>query len=380
MKITKTLQRGIQFLNIIRARHRNIPPRSLMVLYLDITAWCDLKCRMCDLWRVKYKDKKLLKEGMSEEHILEVIQDAQELGVAIVGLSGGEPLSNPEIYKYISAINELDMDAHINTNAQRLTKETVEKLIEAGLTCISISIDGSTAETHDYLRGVDGAFDKAIVGLNNVIKYGRGLNIAVNVLINKHNFKDLENIVNLLVSIGVDSIKFMPMNIIFPYNMFGLQDKSLFFNTESDISELEQEIDRLIEILSINKVHTNSIAYLKGIPEYYRRFLGEPKGKDTDDPKKGQKCFAGYLYCVVEANGYVRPCSGIEDNRFNVKTVRFKDLWNSEEFHELRLRALKNQCTGCWEPCYIELNLRGSLLYLLRHSLDVIYELNTYLK
>ena len=54
------------------------------------------------------------------------------------------------------------------TEAER--KEVAQKLKNASIHYVEISIDGATAKTHDEFRGVNGAFDKAVQGLKNCVE------------------------------------------------------------------------------------------------------------------------------------------------------------------------------------------------------------------
>ena len=78
----------------------------------------------------------------------------------------GEPLLHPRIADMVALARNLDI-AHIemNTNAQILTRNMSEKLLEAGLTTLFISIEGYTKEAYESIRR-GASFERLLENLN----------------------------------------------------------------------------------------------------------------------------------------------------------------------------------------------------------------------
>lgn len=88
---------------------------------------------------------------------------------------GGEPLLRYDlVLKMCQKLRHVCKDLNMVSNGFLITEEKIIELKKAGLNLLQISLDGSNAKTHDYMRGINGAFEKAI----NAIK-----------LADKHNLK-----------------------------------------------------------------------------------------------------------------------------------------------------------------------------------------------
>ena len=70
-------------------------------------------------------------------------------------------------------------------NGTLITEENARKLADSGIKRISISIDGSTRESHDKFRGVEGAYEGALRGIEHAKK--AGIEFQINTTITKAN-------------------------------------------------------------------------------------------------------------------------------------------------------------------------------------------------
>ena len=71
-------------------------------------------------------------------------------------------------------------------------------------------MDGSTASTHDDLRGVNGSFERVING----IKICRSLNIpkiSCSYTVTSKSIGEIKDTCELLVELGVDAVQFGPL-------------------------------------------------------------------------------------------------------------------------------------------------------------------------
>ena len=70
-----------------------------------------------------------------------IIDELIKNDILTVNISGGEPLLNPRIFEIIQRLSNANMYVGISTNGW-LYKEKREKLLEAGLKFIQVSLDG----------------------------------------------------------------------------------------------------------------------------------------------------------------------------------------------------------------------------------------------
>lgn len=95
---------------------------------------CNLACAYCN----EYDD---VSKPVPIDEMIRRIDKLAELGSSVVACSGGEPLMHPEIYDIFKRIRHHGMMAGLITNGYYLTKERIEKLNDAGLEYLQISID-----------------------------------------------------------------------------------------------------------------------------------------------------------------------------------------------------------------------------------------------
>jgi radical SAM protein with 4Fe4S-binding SPASM domain len=130
----------------------------------DIYA-CTLRCIHCAR---QYLDKTSTRK-MDDDLYKKIIQEAAAIGTRAVGYAiWGEVFLDTTIFEKIAfAKSHGILDIRLHSNGLLITEKIAEKIIESGVTFLSISLDAATPETYSKTRGGD--FHKAIAGLANVI-------------------------------------------------------------------------------------------------------------------------------------------------------------------------------------------------------------------
>ncbi|OGL42840.1 MAG: hypothetical protein A2042_04035 [Candidatus Schekmanbacteria bacterium GWA2_38_11] len=140
-------------------------------------------------------------------------------GYRSLGFLGGEPTIYPKIIQIARSAKKMGYNRiSLTSNGVKLSdKVFCEKLIMAGVSRFSISIHSHTKEIEDYLTGVPGSFTKKIKGIKNLIYLNKQHiikdSVALNVVVNKKNYKALDDIVSFFLKLGIDDIRF---NFIVP--------------------------------------------------------------------------------------------------------------------------------------------------------------------
>src|SRR5215469_18597638 len=96
--------------------------------------FCNLSCAYCNEY-----DK--VSEPVPLEEMFRRIDALGRLGTAMVGISGGEPLTHPELDEIVRRIRKTGAIAGMITNGYLLNAERIERLNRAGLDHLQISID-----------------------------------------------------------------------------------------------------------------------------------------------------------------------------------------------------------------------------------------------
>ena len=121
-------------------------------LEVEASSACQMRCPMC-------KTTQMVDEGvdflgsMDFDLYKKIIDECAGEGLYSIKLSWrGEPLLNPKIVEMVAYAKEKGIkDVAFLSNGERLTKEMVEALVDAGLDWISISFDGMS-ETYNRIR------------------------------------------------------------------------------------------------------------------------------------------------------------------------------------------------------------------------------------
>ncbi len=328
-------------------------PMSLYAPFLivwDFTHKCNLKCTHC------YSDSGGIREKeLSTKEALEVVDQLADAGVTALAFSGGEPLTRSDFFKVARHAANRGMYISLATNGTLLTKENVRKLKEAKVNYVDISIDGATSKTHDEFRGVEGAFDKAITGLQNCVEADQCVCIATTAT--KKNLDEMPAIIDLAEKIGAE--RFTNFNFI-PTG----RGKEHF---DQDLSAEERE--RLLHYLLARMSKGCKTTILTTTPQLARVGIQCQAAGGTGEvtmsmahmqtvkvTKKAVPladfiggCGAGRLYCSLSPQGDVHPCVFFPVTVGNLKTEKFQDIWlNNPLFKSLRNRGnLKGACAKC---------------------------------
>lgn len=213
----------------------------LKCIYLYPTRRCNLRCNHCYISSSDLKGLNGIEE-VSLEAIIKVVKQAKSLGLEVVKISGGEPFLRDDMLDICDSIAKENIDIIIESNGTLITKEAAKKLKKFNIKLISVSIDGSNAETHDQRRGMKNAFDNALRGINYLVS--EQINTQILVSLDQDNFSQWKQIAYLANDIGVSSCK---LDVMIgtgkdQKDKFSLLKTKPMSNMEKDVSELNKTL------------------------------------------------------------------------------------------------------------------------------------------
>jgi len=134
----------------------------------EITLKCNINCLHCGS---SANSNKRINE-LSTDEALDLIEQLADIGCKRVVLSGGEPFLRKDWAVLALRIRDLGMNVTFISNGYVVNDDTVDLLKVINPSGVGISLDGGCAETHDYIRGKKGVFDRAVSALNKLSKAG----------------------------------------------------------------------------------------------------------------------------------------------------------------------------------------------------------------
>lgn len=183
-------------------RGRFLSARAPISTMIGLTYRCQCRCVHCGM-----ELKRAAGQELTLAEVKGVIGQARRLGAVEITLFGGEPLLRKDIVEIVAAARDLRMLPSIDTNGLLLTKDLVERLAEAGLGAVKVSLDSSRPEVHDRLRGSPGCFEKAIAGFRRCRE--ASLPCVISTYATKENLEngELERLIARGRELGVDAVR-----------------------------------------------------------------------------------------------------------------------------------------------------------------------------
>ena len=283
--------------------------------------------------------------------------------MSTVVLSGGEPLTNPNLKALIERIRINGMSISIDSNGVLINRATAESLKRAGVTSIELSLDGVDERSHDHFRGLGGAFKKTLEAVEECSKTGIFTTVATTAT--KLNRSKSEELISLARSHGADRVVFFDLipagrgkevrdlhlskdeltELMSLVRDESSPDGEVFtelpqFVVYSAAADGESASNRSNVALSVDRFTISSFFDCAGYGNIYRKLAPYLGG-----------CPAGRLYCNIQPNGDVTPCMFMPHYPVagNLKERSFAEIWEEGEvFRTLRNRALlKGKCREC---------------------------------
>src|SRR4051812_34688754 len=170
----------------------SMPPPRPFTLVAELTYQCPLHCPYCsnpvdiggDRWRAE----------LETEHWTRVFQEARELGILQLALTGGEPMLRRDLDELVAAGRAAGLYSTLVTAGTRFTPERAAELKEAGLDHVQVSIQSPDPEENDRIGGVR-SFEKKIAAARAARELGFPL--TINCVLHRQNLDRIEEILQL---------------------------------------------------------------------------------------------------------------------------------------------------------------------------------------
>lgn len=173
---------------------------ELNYLFWECTWRCNLSCRHCGS---DCKSESCVPDMPFQDFLKAVKPLALRYphNTVIVAITGGEPLLRPDLAECGKALREKGLRWGIVTNGMLYDEAMHAKLLTAGLSSITVSLDGLEA-THNWLRNHPESFHRALRALR-LIARTPGLAYDVVTCVHQRNLPELPQLKALLIENGI---------------------------------------------------------------------------------------------------------------------------------------------------------------------------------
>ncbi|MEM5829515.1 MAG: radical SAM protein [Candidatus Aenigmatarchaeota archaeon] len=305
-----------------------------LFINIGLTHRCNLRCKICETWKVWSKSEKEL--NLTE--LKNVVNEIGWWGDINISFAGGEPLIRKyELLECIKLAKKWKLVTHVTSNGQLIDRKTAEELVSSGLDYLQISLDGSKEKTNDYIRG-DGSYKKIIKAIKEVRrakeKLNSNLKLSLTTVVTDKNLDELLYIVKLVEDFNLHEVSFNPYNLDTSYIRSKKYEEDEFWVKKKNIPKLKRICDELIKIKKKKKRIGTPFFMLRMMPNYFEK---RRKFKDGI-------CLAGFTYMYIKPNGDVDVCG--KGPSLNVRENSIKKIWYSLNFAKTRLKIMR-----CKRPC-----------------------------
>lgn len=304
----------------------------------EITLKCNSNCIHCGS-----KAGNARYDELNTDEALKLVKELHSCGYKGVALMGGEPLIRKDWYQIAKEVKKNKMELSIVTNGLNAV-DHIQKLKKLSVDCVSLSLDGGTPETHDYLRGIKGAFSKTLNTINQLKK--EKLPVSVITTVSKINLKEIDKIKKLLLDRNIA----WQIQIAIPIGRF---PRELVISRE--------EYFTLAMFIATNvKKYTYTRLPLIGAHcfGYFSRFI----------PNLGLEpwvgCQAGYSVLGIQSNGNIKGCLTLPDEFIegNIRDQTLKRILSNPHAFSYNKRFKKANLKGYCLNCDISKDCKGGCL------------------
>lgn len=305
-----------------------------------LTHRCNYRCRGCNVWRTQQNMRELSVDEVKKG--LDVLRD---LGVMEIVLSGGNPLLRDDIDEIIGYASRYFITTVYDNGS--LALEKIDALRSADF--VAISLDTLDEKKNDYIKGVPGAWRRAMKAIELLQK--ENIFVGVSPTISQLNLHEIVDFTKYFTD------RYIPVwYCLYWYDqpidnqLFGIGRKI----DEFEITDREAMAKVCDELTAMKKERQGVFITTKTLAALKRFFL---------DGKRTWKCGALQSFLIVDPSGRVSSCHCREPvaSVFELPTV-----WNSPRFENLRKEYGK--CDRCAYLCYIFYSLHSNV----RSNVEII--------
>ncbi len=321
------------------------------LIFMEVTNACEYQCLHCRAESQKTPSP----EDLSTQELKNTIDQIITLWgkEAEIIFTGGNPLMREDLKELIEYVAGRGLRFGISPAAsEALTPEFLSFLREKECSMVSLSLDGGTPATHDWLRNREGSFADTLALLSAVRSFG--LNVQINTTVFMRNVHELPDIAKISVDYGVEA-----------WEIFFLINTGRASGVKNISSEEYMDINHWLRTirdkgLNVRTVEGPIFRVMNGIAkdrpdivngDIFHELMGNSKSLldsiKFNNKEAGQGSFGGTLF--ISHNGDVYPSGLFKLNMGNLRSNFLAEIiMNNMKYLGKNSRSdLKGKCGSC---------------------------------
>lgn len=261
---------------------------SLTHIDIELTERCNNACIHCYINQPQYEEK-IARREMNTSFVMEVLQQAANLGCMTVRFTGGEPLLREDFNEIYPFARRLGLFIVLSTNATLITEDLCKLFAEIPPgRPLQVTIYGMHPWSYDAVVARKGAFVEYQNGINFLMDYNIPFEVRQSLLPqNRNEISEFERFSETLPFMAHEP------GYTMNFDLRARRDNSL---KNHIIKQLRYTPEETLAVLSqhVDKFVTNSRAFMKNHLT--------PIGENLFS------CNAGLVSCTVDAYGSAQMC------------------------------------------------------------------------
>ena len=311
----------VSYLEVERIEPFQTPATAPYRMDFALTYRCDNDCPHCYVERPK--DFSEMDTGRWKE----ALDRLWDIGVPHVVFTGGEATLREDLVELVEYAEDLGLITGLLTNGRNLGKGgLMERLGEAGLDHVQVTLESHLEEVHDRMVGCPGAFTETVKGIEAAVE--SPVYVITNTTITSLNRDTVVETVDYLHGLGLETIA---MNgVIYTGGA-----------REGDLGVPEEEMADII-VEARDRAFSLGMRFIWYTPTRYCQLDPVALGLG---PKQ---CTAAKYNMCVEPNGDVIPCQSYYKPVGNLLDDDWGKIWDAPLCHSIREREFAGEeCRDC---------------------------------
>jgi pyrroloquinoline quinone biosynthesis protein E len=295
-----------------------------LALIAELTHRCPLHCVYCSNPLQLIAKQAELSTG----EWVRVFQEAAQLGILHLHLTGGEPAARSDLEELTSSARHAGLYTNLITSGIGISETRLAKLVEAGLDHIQLSFQDSRGEPAQWIAGAKGHAYKIVLA-----EKIRQLPVAftVNLVVHRQNLDHIEGMIEFIEQLQPERIEIAHAQ----YYGWALKNRDMLLPTPEQLENCLRAVNAAQTRLA-GKVRIDCVT-----PDYYARY---PKA-----------CMGGWgrRLLLIDPSGQALPCHAagvIPGMQFdNVREHTLHWIWSeSAAFQRFRGEQwMPEPCKSC---------------------------------